>query len=119
MSTDGKTLEHTVLDNLATFLSPDKLQALLVRYIDDSENILHHLDDALQNDNAEEATRLVHSLKSTSANVGAIQISELARTLESLAREQKLDDVRQQTNQLSELFDVTRVAIQQLDLMKG
>jgi len=110
MSTDGKTLEHTVLDNLATFLSLDKLQALLVRYIDDSENILHHLDDALQNDNAEEATRLVHSLKSTSAN---------ARALESLAREEKIDEVRQQINQLSELFDITRVAIQQLDLMKG
>jgi len=119
MSENANALEHSVLDNLATFLSTDKLQALLVRYIDDSQNILNLLDTALTNNDVGEATRLVHSLKSTSANVGAVPLSELAKTLEGLARDEKLDDIRQQVSDLSQLFEATRNDIQQLDFMKG
>lgn len=119
MTSNGSSLEHTVLDNLATFLSTDKLKELLGRYLDDSQQILVRLDAALSAQNTVVATRLVHSLISTSAHVGALQISEMAKSLEDLAQEEKFDDIRAQMSSLSQLFDRTQTDIEQLELMQG
>ena len=119
MTSDGTSLQHTVLDNLATFLSVDKLKELLARYLADSQQILIRLDAALSEQNTAEASRLVHSLISISAHVGALQISELAKSLEDLAQEEKFDDIRAQMSNLSQLFDRTRGDIEQLDFMQG
>ena len=121
MKTDTSSLsplEHSVVDNLATFLSPDELKKLLNCYLRDSQKIITQLDNALTEQNIGEATRLVHSLKSTSANVGAIPLSELAKLLETLAREEKLDDIRAQVDELNQLFNQTQISIEQLDFMQ-
>ena len=114
-----KAIEIGVLDNLASFLSRDKLQVLLERYISDSQNLLGQLDSALDDNNPAEVTRLAHSLKSTSANIGAIPMSELAKRLEALARDEQLQDIRQQLNNLGQLFATTRSELRQLDFMQG
>ena len=77
------------------------------------------LDSALAEQNTNDAIRLTHSLKSTSANVGAIPLSELAKSLEALAHQDKLDDVRAQMNELSQLFDLTRASVEQLAFMQS
>lgn len=122
MKTDTSStspLEHSVLDNLATFLSPDKLKELLACYLRDSQQIITQLDTALTEKDTGEATRLVHSLKSTSANVGAIPLSELAKSLEALARKEKLDAIGAQIGELNQLFDLTQTSIEQLDFMQS
>ncbi len=47
MNTEGTFLEYTVLDNLATFLSKDKLHELLSRYLVDSQQIIEQLENVL------------------------------------------------------------------------
>jgi HPt (histidine-containing phosphotransfer) domain-containing protein len=112
-------LELSTIENLASFLSRENLLDLLNRYIQDSETLINKLKIVLTENNAQETTRLVHSLKSTSANIGAIKFSELAKSLEHLARTEKLDEVHLRLAELTELFEKTRSAITQLDFMKA
>ena len=110
-------LEHSTIDNLASFISQENLKVLLNSYLLDSEKILVNLVTIIADNNVKEAIRLVHSLKSTSANVGAILLSDMAKSLEELARDSKLDDVRNQLDALNDLFSHTRRAINQLEVM--
>ena len=69
--------------------------------------------------NQEETHRLTHSLKSTSANVGALPLSELAKELEGLAREGQLDAIRLRLDELTRCFALTRSAIESMDIMQN
>ena len=119
MSQDNTLLiDPSMLDSLSQFLSPDKLHALLCRYIEDSQRILEQLAESLSVDNAEEARRFVHSLKSTSANVGANSLSALAAELEQLAISKQLDAVAARVEDLHQLFESTKASIHGLDIMR-
>ena len=115
--TNRQYLNKTTLKNLQQFLSEDKLTLLLSRYIDDSNKIIAQLQSAQDSANQEETRRLVHSLKSTSANVGAIPLSELAKELEDLAREGQLDAVNSRLLALCQCFQLTSLAIESMDIM--
>jgi len=119
MNTEQTYLDLGTIENLASFLSEEKLKALFNSYLVDSENILSSLVTVIAENNVKEAIRLVHSLKSTSANVGAILFSEMAKSLEQIARDAKLDDLHSQLDALNNLFNLTRQAIKQLEIMKA
>lgn len=111
-------LHKQVITNLQQFLNEDKMHALLSRYIADSAGILQQLHSALTSANQEEARRLVHSLKSTSANVGAMPLSELAKTLEDLARGGQLSEISARMDSLNDCFTQTQMAIDALEIMR-
>jgi len=117
---NGETnyIDTAMLDNLSQFLSPEKLQALMKRYIDDSTRILEQLTESLASDNAKESHRHFHSLKSTSANVGATQLSTLSGELEELARQNQLDDIKPRVAELNQIFQATSANIAQLEIMQ-
>ncbi len=63
------------------------LAARLVRmYLDNSKRLLGELQAAMDSADAESVRRAAHSIKSTSANIGANILSQLARTLEHAAQ---------------------------------
>jgi CheY-like chemotaxis protein len=111
-------MSKVVLGNLQQFLNEEKLHTLLARYLSDSSNILTQLQAALASQNQEESRRLVHSLKSTSANVGAIPLSEIARELENYAREGQLDAVSAGLDRLLDCFAQTQASIGALEVMQ-
>ncbi|MGD8783078.1 MAG: Hpt domain-containing protein [Thioalkalispiraceae bacterium] len=119
MNNNQSCLEVSVIENLASFLSSENLQQLLTTYLRDSQKILADLDTVLTAKDARETTRLVHSLKSTSANIGAIRFSEMAKALEVLARAEKLDEVKAQLTELNALFAQTHDCIEKLDVMQN
>lgn len=118
MNADAVYLDKTVITNLQQFLSEDKLRSLMSRYIEDSISILEQLDSTLAAGDHEVAHRLAHSLKSTSANVGALPLSELAREIEEIAREGQSDGLDTRLLALHECFEQTRLVIQTLDIMR-
>jgi CheY-like chemotaxis protein/HPt (histidine-containing phosphotransfer) domain-containing protein len=61
----------------------DRLIGIFLRT---TQRLLDELDESVADPDAERATRLVHSLKSSSATVGALELAELAKDLESLLR---------------------------------
>jgi HPt (histidine-containing phosphotransfer) domain-containing protein len=59
-------------------------------YLEDTPKSLALLDLAVKNDNIDALIAPAHSLKSTSANLGATHLSELAKRLEQGARSNTL-----------------------------
>jgi len=119
MSESSNYLDPSVLKGLSQFLDEEKQLHLLDRYLYDSQQLIEQLVSALTDNDATEARRMVHSLKSTSANVGALPLSSLSKELEMLAAEEKLDEVRSRVDELIECFAHTSEAINNLDIMQS
>ncbi len=78
---DVKTLEDIV--KLQERGKPDLLESVLRCYLDDSDRLVERLCRSLREDEHQEAAGIVHSLKSSSANVGALKFADLCKRLES------------------------------------
>lgn len=78
-----------VLDNIRA-LDADGAQGLLEKvlslYLSDSRNLVEGILSAAGKGDGEPLRRAAHTLKSSSANVGAINLSELCRKIEEVAR---------------------------------
>jgi len=65
---------------------------ILQVYLDSSRNTVGQVEQAIATGDSEALRRAAHSLKSSSANVGAETLSGLFKQLEGLGREAKLDE---------------------------
>jgi CheY-like chemotaxis protein len=63
------------------------LGRVLQIYLSDSPKLLERVNDAIQSRDPEELRNSAHSLKSSSAQVGAFRLSELCKQLEAIGRE--------------------------------
>ena len=61
---------------------PDILKRIVSAYLESSEPLIVHLQQALAADDLKSAQNIAHSLKSSSANVGALHLSQLSMELE-------------------------------------
>lgn len=83
-------IDHSVLDSIRSLQLPDSndLVAQIVRtYIDDSADLMLGLAEAVRGSDCERVRAAAHSLKSSSGNVGARPVVDLARRLETAGRE--------------------------------
>ena len=76
---------------------PDLLGKILGMYVNDSRELIETIRQALEQQDAQAVFRAAHTLKSSSGNVGAAGLAERCKTLESLGRQNQL-------NQAPELF---------------
>ncbi len=65
---------------------PGLAARLVHMYLENSQRLLGELQTAMDGADAEAVRRAAHSIKSTSANVGANTLAQLARTLEHAAQ---------------------------------
>ena len=90
------TLDHSAIDAVRQ-LDPDGNDRLLARlialYRDDSSQLLADIDNALKGGDADGVARAAHTLKSSSANLGATNVAALARQIEHSARAGDLTDL--------------------------
>jgi HPt (histidine-containing phosphotransfer) domain-containing protein len=77
--------------------SPDKVNAVF---------------QALENDDAKALQLAAHSLKSSSAYIGAMRLSSLAKDLEMMGRSGALEGARDAAERLQEEFDLATKALQ-------
>jgi len=91
------SLDQGVLHDLAETLD-DAFIAILRSYLEHAPQLMNEIERAVLEERTEGLIRPAHSLKSSSANVGAMRLSELARRLEYKGRQdddQGLSDVYQ------------------------
>jgi HPt (histidine-containing phosphotransfer) domain-containing protein len=83
------TLDSSAIEAVRQ-LDPDGNDRLLARlialYRDDSSQLLADIDNAMKVGDAEAVARAAHTLKSSSANLGASGVAAIARQIEQLAR---------------------------------
>jgi len=88
---EQELLDPEVLAELFETMEEDAL-ALLQQYLDNTRDLLKEIDRAVGEGDAGALVLPAHSLKSSSANVGATQVSSLARRLELMGRENNMGE---------------------------
>jgi CheY-like chemotaxis protein/HPt (histidine-containing phosphotransfer) domain-containing protein len=91
-------LDVAVLDEIRALQSPGRpniLHKVINHYIEDTPKLLASLHEALAKGDAQALQLTAHSLKSSSANVGAVQLSSLSNELETRGRENDIKDAEQ------------------------
>lgn len=117
-TTDATTLLDRDTLEEARALLKDKFDFLLGCYIDDVEAYIREIQDAVTNRNIEGVVRPAHTIKSTSKRMGAMLLSDVARDVETQAREaantndpsiseKMLSDIKR----MSSVFEQTRAKL--------
>ncbi len=91
-------IDKRVLSNLEELQvegEPSIVKRIVDAYLSDSDPIISQLRNALSENDREVVRRSAHSLKSSSANVGAIRLSEISRELEMNCADTIHDDAAQ------------------------
>ena len=87
-------LDAAVLEELAASVGGDRgfVDELIRTYLEDAEGQLAAIEAAVGAEDASELIRPAHTLKSSSATLGAKRLAERARALEIAGRSERIDD---------------------------
>jgi two-component system sensor histidine kinase/response regulator len=92
----------------------DFLVELIDVYLDDTPVRLAQLRQALDGGDAETMTREAHTVKSSSANVGAMTLSALAQQVELAGRNGRTDSVAAEVGRMSTIFARVKATLEAL-----
>ena len=84
-------IDMNTFNDLKESTGADYIGELIDAFLDDAPNLFSQMKAALANKDAESFRRAAHSMKSNAATFGAMELSLLAKELESLARENDLE----------------------------
>ncbi len=106
----------SAFDELVASTAGDKafLSELVDTYLADSPKLLIQMHTALEGKDTDAFRRAAHTLKSTSANFGALTLSELAKELEMMAKAGTLDGAAEKLPCVEEEFRKTQEELQRL-----
>jgi len=91
--TDLATLQAEIKNTLYTLVGDDEpeiIADLVQAYINEGDVLVESLTLALQRSDADSLSKTAHSLKSSSGNLGALQLAEFCRQLEQQGRQATL-----------------------------
>ena len=97
-------IDMTAFEDLKQMAGADFIGELIDTFLDDAPQLIQQLQSALAANDAESFRRAAHSLKSNAASFGASHVSGLAKELEMLGRENKLDEVGDRLKVLEEAY---------------
>jgi HPt (histidine-containing phosphotransfer) domain-containing protein len=118
-SDDENLVDMSVIESLKELGGdddPNLVFELIEMFLSDTPLRMRDIKSALASGDLKLLERAAHTLKSSSANVGALGLSELAKAIEERARGQHLSEVPSLFARSSAHFD--RVAVQ-LRSLKG
>ncbi len=98
------------LETLAGLMG-EVFDQLIPSYIDSSDKCFEDGRSAIVQQDAEAAERLFHSLKSSSRNLGAEKLGDMAATLETAMREKQLDNVQPLFDDAEQMYQQVRKAL--------
>jgi PAS domain S-box-containing protein len=92
--TPSTPIDYTFLNQIEVLQkpgAPDILSRVLSIFLEKSQELMQNLRDGIAAGDAVTVQRSAHSLKSSSANVGALELSSLLKEMESLGRANALE----------------------------
>ena len=92
--------------------APDLLAAIIRTYMREAPHLLEKLSAAVRQGDAGVIYQTAHSLKSSSANVGALTLAELLRQLEAMAKESSLNQAPAILARISREYERVSTALQ-------
>ena len=111
-TTGMPTIDPAQLDAMREAMGEDFVE-LIPAAIESVTTLLEAFPAVIETSNIKEIQRLAHSIKSASANVGAMRLSAMAEKLEEQARQSEVSNVGQQVSDLWTEFDHVCSVLQQ------
>ena len=103
-------IDTAALDSLREAMG-EGFAELIPTYLESTQCLLDELVKAQADGDLDTAQRLAHSLKSSSANLGAMTLSDMGRELESRIREQRKADPDARIDAMQHEFERVRQAL--------
>ena len=107
-------IDETVLEDIRQ-MSGEQANSLIGNivelYLQKSPALIDDIHHGVRQGDAEQLFRAAHALKSSSANIGAVRVSEVARQLEKLGRENLLEHVHPHLDVLIENYEQASVML--------
>jgi HPt (histidine-containing phosphotransfer) domain-containing protein len=124
LETGGILIDQQALDNIRTVQqegAPNLLDKIIKIYFENSPKLLQALRDAVAKDNAPDTMgQAAHSLKSSSANLGATKLAALCGEIEDMARENRTAGAEAILDEIEKLYPLVceRLAAQCKDAVR-
>lgn len=109
-------IDQSVLEQLDE-LVPDGdslAKKVIGAYLDNSDSLISGIEDGIDAQDPGRVRENAHALKSSSANVGAVNLAELCRKVENAGREGDLPTIRDHWQQLSSEYGSVVIALREL-----
>ncbi|WP_136805496.1 response regulator [Desulfosediminicola flagellatus] len=110
------TLDLSVLDNLKDLQiegEPSILSKILQAYLENSDPLMQILQDYHVAGDRDELQMAAHTLKSSSANVGALALADMCRRLEMRCRDQVMENCKDLIHAIMEEYDEVKQLLSQ------
>jgi HPt (histidine-containing phosphotransfer) domain-containing protein len=117
--TDGAympVIDKITFDELKQMSGEDFINELIDTFLEDAPKMIAEIKSALAANNADTFRRAAHSMKSNAATFGASQLSALAKELEMLGKENKLNETGDRLKSLDEAYETVRSELTGLKL---
>jgi signal transduction histidine kinase/CheY-like chemotaxis protein/HPt (histidine-containing phosphotransfer) domain-containing protein len=109
----SSSLDNDIVKDLQELMGSD-YQSLIRIYLEDSPKLISQLLSALQNKDSMALISPSHTLKSSSANLGAINLSKIAMRIERSARTGDIDLPLREKDALLEEFEKVKTALSKI-----
>ena len=106
-------LDMNVFNNLKDSTGADFILELLSAFFEDAENQMEQMRTSMATQDVETFRRAAHSLKSNAATFGAMELSSLARELETMARNENLE-AGNRLEDLKDAFEKVKIRLNEL-----
>lgn len=116
LSTPATGLAQHVLDQLRALRRPgrpDPVAKILTSFLESSAKYVRTIDEATIRRDAEAIFQAAHALKSSSAMIGAMALSESAKNLEQLGRQGMVTEHHAQLAEFKARYEAAKQAVQE------
>ena len=113
MTDETTAIDRPTYDALVEMVGGDRgfIHDLVDTYLTDAVQQLADLDAAVKAGDASALTLPAHSMKSSSLNVGALELARLSRELEAQGREGQIDGAEERVAEAHRLFASVRTSL--------
>ncbi len=107
-------IDNAVLDELQSIME-DEFTEVLQIFLDESVTLMSEIHAAFEEE-TDNLTRTVHTLKSCSKNVGAMRLGGLAEKMEAFLVNKDVESAKASLDELQELFTQSHVLMKKFML---
>ena len=107
-------IDEKTFDELKQMSGAEFINELIDTFLEDSPKIIEEMGSAVEANNADSFRRAAHSLKSNAATFGASELFVLAKELEMLGKENKLNETGDRLRVLEETYESVRKELNEL-----
>jgi HPt (histidine-containing phosphotransfer) domain-containing protein len=108
-------IDLATFEELKQMSGADFISELIETFLEDAPQLIKDMKTSLKSNDAEVFRRAAHSFKSNSATFGANRLSILAKELEMLGRENKLNEIGSRLESLEEAYGAAAKELKDLE----